>query len=532
MTTIRSKPGQLPKLCGADIELGNFILGGDHGSNSAALAARTLLAELRATDHCVYADGMGRRGPGAYVSDSYRPGNDPQDWGRTYLHNAACAYIDLDHLELCVPECLSAWDHVACWHALLQIARSVLRDANARRHDGSRIELLANNSDGRGHSFGSHTNFLITRTAWDNLFGRKLHHLLWLAAFQASSIVFTGAGKVGSENDAPPVAFQLAQRADFFETLTGEQTTYRRPLVNSRDEPLCGIAPQAEQGFARLHSIFFDNTVCFGSALLRTGTMQIALAMLEAERVSPQLILDDPVAAVGRWSHDPTLRARCRLASGRHRTAVELQLQFFEEAQRFVHGGGCRGIVPRADEIIELWGDTLQKLQHNDLHALAGRLDWVLKFTTLQRALLRHSALTWSSPEIKHLDFLYSSLGDDGLFWHFQRAGIVEAHVASDRIAHFVSAAPDDTRAWTRAQLMRIAGGAVDGAGWDMVRVRVDGERGWPVYRTIHLSNPLAFTRAEIEPIITRAASLDELLDLLTASPPEIDTAPTLYGWH
>src|SRR5207245_816604 len=110
---------------------------------------------------------------------------------------------------------------------------------------GQRIHVLVNNSDGRGNAYGSHLNFLVTRRAWDNIFERKLHHMLYLASFQVSSIVYTGQGKVGSENGMPAVAFQLSQRADFFETLTGMQTTHERPIVNSRDEALCGERPSS-----------------------------------------------------------------------------------------------------------------------------------------------------------------------------------------------------------------------------------------------------------------------------------------------
>jgi proteasome accessory factor A len=516
-------PTRVPKLCGADIELGNFIVGANYPNGSAAVASRTLLAELRASEHCAFAD--------ARVSTSGN-GYNPQDWGRSFLKGAQCCYLDLDHVECCVQEALSAWDHVACWHAMLRIMRDVLRTANARRHDGSRLELLANNSDGRDHAYGSHTNFLLTRTAWNNLFDRKMHHLLWLAAFQTSSIVYTGAGKVGSENGAPPVAFQLAQRADFFETLVGEQTTHRRPIVNSRDEALCGTAARAEAALARLHCIFFDNTLCHGSTLLKIGTMQIVLAMLEAEQINPELLLDDPVAAVGAWSHDPSLQRRARMADGTQLSAVELQLRFLEDAERFVAAGGCRDIVPRAAEILALWQDTLAKLRANELTSLAGRLDWVLRFTTIQRALLQRPALTWHSPQIKHLDFLYSSLADDGLYWQYEDAGIIEPVVSPERIARFVDDAPDDTRAWTRAKLLQTAPALIDGVGWDVVRVRLNGTRGWPVYRSVHLANPLAFTRAQTEAAFEQATSLDELLDLLDAAQAEIDTTPTLYGWH
>ncbi len=124
--------------------------------------------------------------------------------------------------------------------------------ANARLPEGRSIQVLVNNSDGHGHSYGSHLNFLVTRRTWDNIIRRKPHYLGWLASFQASSIVYTGQGKVGSENGAPEVPFQISQRADFFETLVGTQTTFDRPIVNSRDEAsLRELAVVERRGRAR-----------------------------------------------------------------------------------------------------------------------------------------------------------------------------------------------------------------------------------------------------------------------------------------
>ena len=126
-------------------------------------------------------------------------GYNPQDWGRKWFTNGSCIYIDLDHLELCLPEVISAYDHVAAWQAMLRIARAPVR-GQRKAASGKKYQVLVNNSDGQSHSYGSHLDFLVTRRAWEEIFHRKLHPLLFLAAFQASSIVYTGQGKVGSEN--------------------------------------------------------------------------------------------------------------------------------------------------------------------------------------------------------------------------------------------------------------------------------------------------------------------------------------------
>ena len=501
---------RVPKLCGADVELGNFILGLERRDGTAREASRALLRAIDAP----YAD---RVGTGLLFRGV---GYDPQDWGRKYLAaNGGCFYIDLDHLECCLPEVLSAYDHVAAWHAMLRLARRAQETVNAELPAGQSVQVLVNNSDGLGNAYGSHLDFLVSRRAWENLFERKMHHLLFLAAFQVSSIVYTGQGKVGAENGMPAVAFQLSQRADFFETLTGAQTTYHRPIVNSRDEALCGSRNGAAADLARLHCIFFDNTLCHGTSLLKVGTMQLVLALLEAEQVNPMLIVDDPVSAVVQWSHDPTLTARVRMASGAMLTAVELQLLFLEEAQRFA-ARGLDDVVPRAGEILALWEDTLLELRAGDVTGLASRLDWMLKFRILQRAVQQRPELTWSSPEIKLLDHVYASLDPAaGLYWAYEELGVVERLVSEAEIARFVTEPPDDTRAWTRALLLRIAGDRVEHVDWDVIRFRTGGSGYWPATRTLHLDDPLAFTRASVAGAIRGATSLDEVLDALGAAP-------------
>jgi hypothetical protein len=540
MTLHRRRPVRIPKLSGADIELGNFVMGLRGPAGTGDIASRLLLREMpgvaamrRATSYYYGATVDNTTGSAGVAT-----GGNPQDWGRKFLPtNGGCAYIDLNHLELCIPEVLSAYDHVAAWHAMLRIARRALESANEKLAGGRKIHVLVNNSDGRSNSYGSHLNFLMSRPAWDNIFGHKLHQLLYLAAYQASSIVFTGQGKVGAENGAPRADFQIAQRADFFETLVGLPTTYQRPIVNTRDEALCGrwqpasTDVSARDTLARLHCIFFDSTLCHVATLLKVGVMQIVLAMIEADRINPNCILDDPLDALHRWSHDPTLAAGARTAAGQKLTAVELQLRFLEDAKRFGEQEGFDGIVPRAADILALWEDTLLKLKQRDFTALAPRLDWVLKLNMIRQAMASQH-LAWDSPQVKHLDHLYGSLdAADGLYWLFERRKIIEPVVPEAAIEHMVHQPPEDTRAWTRAMLLRAAGrGTSEEIDWDSMSFWC-GERGSRRYRWIDLANPLAFTRTDTERVFTDRATLEEILDALDrTSARRLPTARRLNG--
>ena len=139
----------IPKLCGGDIELCNFFTGVDAPNGTGIHAALALLRKIdgvsgsahiySALCHCPQCKAQRQT---QRTSDSWgAPATDysaasdafnPQDWMRTFLPgNGGCAYIDLDHLEICLPEVLSARDHVAAWNGMLKIAARAQTEVNA-----------------------------------------------------------------------------------------------------------------------------------------------------------------------------------------------------------------------------------------------------------------------------------------------------------------------------------------------------------------------------------------------------------------
>jgi proteasome accessory factor A len=512
---------------GADIELGNFIANTDRIGGSGYEASRALLAEVDGQPGDDFSSQSywgpaisGVAGTGTVSSSaSSKWAYNIQDVGRRHLSSTGgCIYVDLDHLELCTPEVLSAFDHVAAWHAMLRIARIALDNANEGRAPDRKIQVLVNNTDGQGSSYGSHLSFLINRRTFDNIFLlRRPHYLQALASFQASLLLLTGQGKVGSENGRPHAVYNISQRADYLETLMGVPTTFNRPIVNARDETLCGRHGLGDpEAPARLHVICFDSALAHGSALFRVGPMQLFLTLLERELVNSRLILEDPLAALQSFT-DPTLKARARLISGESLTAVELQSAYLDCIKRHAAQGVFEDVVPRAEEMIALWEDTVVKFANADWTAVARRgIDWVLKLMAIERAMDEDSRLDWDSPELKMLDHTYGSLGDDGLYWAYEKSGFVEQLVTQERIAHFTTNPPADTRAWTRAMLLRRAseeGVTVFSMDWDAMTFKLKGRHSWPAYRTLDLASPFGFTEAEARPIFESAGDFRDLLD-------------------
>ena len=217
----------LPKLCGADIELGNFIADIDHPAGSGYEASQALLAEIdgfpRRRDSYSHNGWSGATytAPAARNAHSENPtaggwGYNPQDVSRRYLASTGgSAYIDLDHCEGCLPEVLSAYDQVAAWHGMLAIVRSALERANEGRPHEQRIQVLVNNTDGLGNaSYGSHLNFLSAGGLSTTFSGARPHYLQYsgiVSDFQHSAD-WPGKGRVGKWPGSDAVSAQSARR--------------------------------------------------------------------------------------------------------------------------------------------------------------------------------------------------------------------------------------------------------------------------------------------------------------------------------
>ena len=192
--------------------------------------------------------------------------------------------------------------------------------------------------------------------------------------------VFTGAGKIGAENGAAPVDYQISQRADFFEEEVGLETTLKRPIVNTRDEPHAD--PQL---YRRLHVIAGDANLCEVATFLKVGTTAIVLAMIEDDFIDKDLSIIGPVNAMRTVSHDPTCRATVDLHDGGRATAIDLQWEFLRLAHKYADETGletCGGDDVGA-QVLDRWEAVLAALERDPM-TLDGQLDWVTKLALLE----------------------------------------------------------------------------------------------------------------------------------------------------
>ncbi len=312
-----------------------------------------------------------------------REGSD-EDLGlaNVILPNGSRYYVDHAHPEYSTPECITPRDLVVHDKAGERVLERSLAEVARELPTGPRLSIYKNNSDGKGNSYGTHENYLVDRAT---PFGDIVRDL---TPFFVSRQVFCGAGKVGAEapwEERGHTAYQLTQRADFFETEVGLETTLKRPIINTRDEPHAD-----PERYRRLHVIIGDANMCEVATFLKVGTTAIVLKMIE-DRFLPDLSIQNPVAALHAVSRDISCTVTVPLADGRHLSAVQLQWEYFEHAKKYVER---EDDTPENQSVLARWESVLSALETEPL-SLHRELDWVAKYRLLA-AYRERDGLEWS----------------------------------------------------------------------------------------------------------------------------------------
>jgi len=415
------------------------------------------------------------------------------------LTNGARYYVDHAHPEISTPECADALEIVrydkAAEVVLIQSMEAAARTLPA----GGEIVVYKNNSDGKGNSYGCHENYLMDRAVpFSRIVTQVIPHFV-------TRQVFTGAGKVGVE--APgltwaDVPFQLTQRADFFEEEVGLETTLKRPIVNTRDEPHCD-----SQKYRRLHVITGDANLSEIATYLKVGTTAIVLSMIEDDVLPGDLSLAKPVLAMREVSHDLTLQRSLDLADGRRMTALDIQWELFDRAKKYEleHGLGSVGEDVGAD-VMARWGAVLTALE-SDPMSLADQLDWVAKYRLFD-AYRERNGLAWNDARLRAMDLQYHDLRPEKSL--FARVGM-QRLTTDEEVEDATTEPPETTRAYFRGKCLQKWGADIVAANWDSLVFDV----GADPLRRVPMMEPLRGTAAHVGRLIDECETAAELLDRL-----------------
>lgn len=383
-----------------------------------------------------------------------------EDYGvpNLVLPNGARFYVDHAHPEYSSPEVTNPRD-AALWDAAGdRIMAAALREASKR--SGEELTGYKNNSDGKGASYGTHENYQVKRSTE---FASLVRHL---TPFFVTRCIYAGAGRVGLGQEGTTPGFQISSRADFFEAEVGLETTLRRPIINTRDEPHAD--PEL---FRRLHVIVGDANMSQKIVFLKMGATALMLSMIEDGFPLPQFDLLDPVAAMHQVSHDIDFQGLLTLNDGRKISAVEVQASYLESALSYV---AQRGISDaQTAEVLELWAYVLHGLA-TDPSSMKTVVDWIAKRNLLD-AYRQRDSLHWSHPRLAAIDLQYADLRiDKGLGYILQATGGLETMFTDEQVHNAVRNPPADTRAFFRGKCVETFGESVAAASWDSVIFDVD----------------------------------------------------------
>ncbi|MEN3359800.1 MAG: Pup amidohydrolase, partial [Mycobacteriales bacterium] len=361
------------------------------------------------------------------------------------------------------------------------------------------IQLYKNNTDNKGASYGAHENYLMSRST---PFAEIVRHL---TPFFVSRQVMCGQGRVGVGQDGRGEGFQISQRADFFEVEVGLETTLKRPIINTRDEPHA----DAER-YRRLHVIIGDANLAEIATYLKIGTTCLVLAMIEDRFLTLDLSVDDPVPSLRAVSHDPTLKHLLKMRSGRTLTAVQLQMEYLEQARKYVEDRFGTDVDAQTADVLARWESVLTRLEQDPM-LCARELDWVAKLRVLEGYRSR-DGLSWGSSRLQLVDLQYSDVRPDrGLYHRLVARGSMETLVSPAEVARALDSPPEDTRAYFRGECLRRYPTQVAAASWDSVIFDLGRES---LVRVPTLE-PQRGTKAHVGALLDRSPTAEALVEAL-----------------
>ncbi len=417
------------------------------------------------------------------------------------LTNGARYYVDHAHPELSTPECRDALSVVLFDRAAELILIDSMVAAADALPDDQEVVIYKDNTDRKGNAYGCHENYLLDRNLpFGQIINTATTHFV-------TRQVYTGSGKVGSElpgvsrRDVP---YQLTQRAEHFEEEVGLETTLKRPIVNTRDEPHAD-----SQKYRRLHVIVGDANMAQVSTLMKVGTSAIMFAMLEDGAYERPILIENPVEAMHAVSHDLSLAKPLTLTDGKTATAIEIQWDLLGQAQAWADRFGLEAVGEECGkQVLERWDRTLSALE-SDPDSLASSVDWVAKKRLIEGFMDRHDC-GWDDPRLRALDLQYHDLRPEKSL--AARAGL-ERVVDDEDAVVAVTEPPPDTRAYFRGRCLQKYADSIVAANWDSIVFDV----GDDPLRRVPMLEPGRGTVDHVGTILDESETVIDLLDRLGA---------------
>jgi proteasome accessory factor A len=273
-------------------------------------------------------------------------------------------------------------------------------------------------------------------------------------------------------------------------------TTRSRPIINTRDEPHAD-----PERYRRLHVIVGDSNMSETTTLLKVGSAELVLRLIEAGVPMRDFTLENPIRAIRDMSRDRTGQVKVALSNGRRVSALELQTEYYEKVSEFVRRESLGTRI--VDRVLDLWERTLRAVAEDKLALIDTEIDWAIKLKLLDRYSVKHR-LGFSDPRIAQLDLAYHDIRRSrGVFSLLEERGLAARVTTDPSIFRAKAVPPQTTRAKLRGDFIRAAQEGRHDYTVDWVHLKLNDQ----AQRTVLCKDPFVATDDRVERLIASMRS-------------------------
>ena len=451
----------------------------------------------------------------------------------SYGDNGSRIYNDMGHLEIATPSYNNPFDAVAYDKASEIYAFVGSREASLALKE--KVVIYKNNVANYSISpesgvrkgkiktltYATHGNIITKRSACTDWSLVEKALIPWVV----TRILFIGSGDVvsGAYLGREGVKFVISPRAIFVAQKSSLSTTSRRGILNTRDQP------HAAQHYWRLHDIHYEALRSEYAIFMRDVVQALVVRAFERGFLHETPQMADPVNAFKMISQDTQeCEWRIELRNGETTDAVAI-LQFYLAAIEEMQDS--EGETCSWDAIgLKAFKELIDDLEARQLEDYVDGIDWVTKlallasldeegtfkgkpkeklsisegiYTCNQYALLDESVLYYLGSELEGIksDCLFSP--SESLAFAERELPQVNWSSLSERIRYAVSNAPEQTREFFKAEMMKRYGSHMKHVSWSTVVLDE---------AKILLDEPFMLNKEEIGGEMQEGRELEEIL--------------------
>jgi len=444
----------------------------------------------------------------------------------SFGENGCRVYNDMGHLEISTPSYNNPFDAVAydkaseiyAFIGSKEASRALKKKVAIHKNNVANFFSRAVSSGvhiGKGekvntNTYATHGNIITKREACEDWSRVEKALIPWVV----TRILFTGSGDVvsGKTIGKEGVKFVISPRAMFVVQKSSLSTTVSRGILNTRDQP------HAARKYWRLHDIHYEALRSEYAIFLRDIAQAMVICAFELGFLDDAPEIEDPVSAFKKISLDTQeCEWKIKLKDGSRTDAVSILLFYLEAIEKMYEEKGVEGKWDRIGR--KCLKEVIKKLEARHVEECVDGIDWVTKLALLvnyepksasegisicnQYALLDESVMYYLGDGEESLKGSCLFNPKESLTFAKRELPQVDWSSLPDRVKYALSNAPEQTREFFKAELLKRYGPHVKSVSWSTMVLNE---------AKIMLDEPFMLNKEEMWAEMTEGREIEEIL--------------------